>query len=50
MLTLMKFEDIKQAHHYNLCNNKLEHVSAEKDLGVTIDDELKFEQHITQKT
>ena len=49
VLTLGKFEDIKHAHQYTLCSNELEHVSAEKDLGVTIDDELKFEEHITRK-
>ena len=49
VLTLGKFEDIKHAHQYSICNNELEHVSSEKDLGVTIDDELKFEEHITRK-
>ena len=49
VLTLGKFEDIKHAHQYVLCNNELEHVSAEKDLGVTIDEDLRFEEHITRK-
>ena len=49
VLTLGKFEDIKHAHQYSLCNNELEHVSSEKDLGVTIDEELKFEEHIARK-
>ena len=49
VLTLGKFENIKHAHQYMLCNNELEHLPDEKDLGVTIDDELKFEEHITRK-
>ena len=36
-------------HRYQLCGIELDHVFEEKDLGVTIDYELKFEQHITQK-
>ena len=49
VLTLGKFEDIVHAHQYTICNNELEHVSSEKDLGVTIDEELKFEEHIMRK-
>ena len=49
VLTMGKFEDIKHAHQYIICNNELEHVSDEKDLGVTIDDELKFEEHMRKK-
>ena len=49
VLTLGRFENIKHAHQYNLCSNELEHVSEEKDLGVTIDEELKFEEHIARK-
>ena len=49
VLTLGRFENIKHAHQYTLCNNELEHVSEEKDLGVTIDEELKFAEHIARK-
>ena len=49
VLTLGKFEDIKHAHKYTICKNELEHVADEKDLGVIIDDELKFEEHIMRK-
>ena len=49
VLTLGKFENIKYAHRYTVCNNELEHVPDEKDLGVTIDSELKFEEHISRK-
>ena len=49
VLTLGKFQDIKHAHRYSLCQYELEHVPSEKDLGITIDEELKFEDHITRK-
>ena len=49
VLTMGKFEDIKHAHQYIICNNELEHVSDEKDLGVTIDDELKFQEQMRKK-
>ena len=49
VLTLGKFDDIKHAHQYKICNNELEHVADEKDLGVTIDEEVKFEEHIMRK-
>ena len=49
VLTLGKFHDIKHAKKYTLCNHELEHVPTEKDLGVTIDEELKFDEHITRK-
>ena len=49
VLTLGKFQDIKHAKKYTLCNHELEHVPTEKDLGVTIDEKLKFDEHITRK-
>ena len=49
VLTLGRFENIQHAHQYTVCNNELEHVDSEKDLGVTIDDEVKFEKHIALK-
>ena len=49
VLTLGKFEDIVHAHQYIICSNELEHVLSEKDPGVTIDEELKFEEHIMRK-
>ena len=36
-------------HRYLVCNNELEHVPEEKDLGVTIDGELNFDEHISRK-
>ena len=49
VLTLGKFENIMYTHRYQICGNELDHVFEENDLGVAIDFELKFEQHITQK-
>lgn len=49
VLTLGKFENITHTHHYTLYGNELEHVFEEKDLGVTVDMELKFEEHISAK-
>ena len=49
VLTLGRFDNIRHAHRYTICNKELEHVFEEKDLGVTIDAELKFEEHIARK-
>ena len=49
VLTMGKFENIHHAHRYVVYGNEMEHVFDEKDLGVTIDSELKFEEHISKK-
>ena len=49
VLTLGKFWNIKHAHAYNIGGLILEHVEQEKDLGVIIDGELNFEEHIFSK-
>ena len=49
VLTLGKFENIRHAHRYRMGGNELEHVADEKDLGVTIDAEMKFDEHISKK-
>ena len=49
VLTLGKFENTRYTHRYTVCNNELEHVAEEKDLGVTIDGELNFDEHISRK-
>ena len=49
VLTLGKFENTQHTHRYTVCNNELEHVAEEKDLGVTIDGELNFDEHISRK-
>ena len=48
-LTLGKFENIKYAHNYKVCGQDIEHVSVEKDLGIHIDEEMSFEEHICIK-
>ena len=40
---------MKHTHRYKLADKELEHVFSEKDLGVTFDTELQFEEHITSK-
>ena len=49
VLTLGKFGNIKHAHLYVLGDEELEHVFTEKDLGVVIDSELTFAEHISEK-
>ena len=49
ILTLGKLDNIRHAHRYAICDNEMEHVFEEKDLGVTIDYELRFEVHISKK-
>ena len=48
-LPLGKFENIMHTERYNICDKELEHVFEQKDLGVTIDSELRFEEHISAK-
>ena len=49
MLTIGKFENIAHTHRYTLYGDELDHVFEEKDLGVTIDMELTFEEHVATK-
>ena len=49
VLTIGKHENIQHTHRYTLENSELEHVAEEKDLGVTFDSELTFEEHISMK-
>ena len=49
VLSLGKIEHIKHTHRYELYGEELDHVFEETDLGVTIDSELKFEDHISKK-
>ena len=44
-----KFENIKRTHRYSIHEGVLDHVFEEKDLGVHIDAELKFEEHMSTK-
>ena len=49
VLTLGKFDDIMYAHRYTVAGYEIEHVFQEKDLGVTVDSVLSFEEHISKK-
>ena len=49
VLTLGKFENIRYTQRYMINNEELEHVFEEKDLGVIIDSELSFTEHISSK-
>ena len=49
VLTIGKFTNIKHAHPYTLNGNQLEHVLTEKDLGILIDEDLSFEEHISKQ-
>ena len=44
-----KFENIRHTHRYKIGGKELEHVFEEKDLGVIVDADLSFEDHITAK-
>jgi len=49
VLSIGYHHNIMYAHRYTLCGEQLEHVFNEKDLGVTIDTDLRFEEHIHMK-
>ena len=49
VLTIGKVFNIQCTQRYKLSNQELEHVFEEKDLGVIIDADLKFEEHISSK-
>ena len=49
VLSLGKFENIQHTERYKICNEEIEHVFEHKDLGIIIDSELSFEEHISNK-
>ena len=49
VLTIGKHSNIVHAHPYSLAGNQLEHTFIEKDLGVLIDSDLSFEEHISKQ-
>ena len=49
VLTVGKFENIRHTYRYGIYGNKLDHVFGEKDLGIMMDSELSFEEHISLK-
>ena len=49
ILTLGRFENIMYTHRYKVYEKEIEHVAVEKDLGIFMDSELTFSDHITEK-
>ena len=49
VLTLGKIDKIMYTHRYKLYGNELDHVFEEKDLGVIVDMEMTFEEHMAAK-
>ena len=49
ILTLGKFQNIKNAHRYVLNGHNLDHVKEGKDLGITFVSEMTFEKHFAEK-
>ena len=49
VLTLGKFDNIRYTHRYSIYEHELEHVFEEKNLGVTFESDLKFDEHISAK-
>ena len=50
VLTLGRFENIAIAYRYKIRNQEIEHVFCERDLGVHVDSEFSFDEHIAIKT
>jgi len=49
VLALGKFDNIQYTERYHIYSKELEHVFEEKDLGVFIDSNLSFAEHISSK-
>ena len=49
VLTLGRFESIMYTQRYNICGHEMEHVFEEKALGVIVDSDLTFEEHMSSK-
>ena len=49
VLTLGKFENIQHTERYRIYDTELDHVFEEKDLGLIVDSELSFSEHISTK-
>ena len=49
VVTLGKFENIQYTKRYSICLEEMDHVFEVKDLGVIVDSELSFEEHISNK-
>ena len=48
-VVLGKIENIDNAFYYTMDGTELEHVFEEKDLGVWVDHQLTFDEHISLK-
>ena len=49
VLSLGKIENTQHTHRYRICDEEMEHVFEEKDLGVTFDSNMSFSEHIANK-
>ena len=49
VLTLGKFENIQHTERYRVYDMELDHVFEEKDIGVIVDSDLSFAEHISTK-
>ena len=49
VLTLGKFENTMYTNRYKICEKEMEHVFTEKDLGITFDSNMSFDEHIACK-
>ena len=49
VLTLGRFENVMHTQRYIICGHEMEHVFEEIDLGVIIDSDLTFDEHISSK-
>ena len=49
VLSLGKIENTKHTHRYQICDQEMEHVFEEKDLGITFDSDISFREHIANK-
>ena len=49
VLSIGRVENIIHTHRYRICGREMEHVGEEKDLGVVIDSDISFDEHISAK-
>ena len=49
VLSIGRFENIMHTERYIICDKEIEHVFEEKDLGIIIDGDLTFSEHISAK-
>ena len=49
VLSLGKIENTQYTHRYRICQQEMEHVFEEKDLGATFDSDLSFSEHMANK-